>query len=306
MNKIPCCFLIILLTLSLLGAGCTSPATPEKGLQTNTVTPVTITTPLVPQSSVRTGNNLTGNSDDTAMQSLLSRIGGRVNRSLETLDQNISGAAKTLGDTGISGSAADWILEDLAASPPVIDAVTVTNGGEIAAVMPARFKKIIGDPVANQSHIRKGFTEGVPVLSGEFATVEGFNAAAIVYPVRSANGTVIGLISVPFNPELLLSDAISPLIDERVYEVTVIQSDGRIIYATNSSQVGMMSLSDPVFISRSDLTRFINQVISTGSGSGTYVVQDTATKPNVTVENSWTTVSLHGTPWRIILDTLKE
>lgn len=306
MKKIPCFILIILLALSLLGAGCTSPATPEKGLQTNTVTPVTITTPLVPQSPVRTGDNRTGNVDDRVMQSLLTRIGGRVNLSLETLDQNISGAAKTLGDAGISGSAADGILDNLAASPPVIDAVTVTNEGEIAAVMPARFRNVIGESVANQSHIIIGLRTGEPVLSGQFAIVEGSNASAIVYPVRSANGTAIGLISVPFDPERLLSDAISPLIDERVYEVTVIQPDGRIIYATNTSQVGMMSLSDPVFVFRPDLTRFINQVISADSGNGTYVVPGTATKPDVTVENYWATVSLHGTPWRIILDTLRE
>jgi hypothetical protein len=240
------------------------------------------------------------------MPSLLARIEGRVNRSLVTLDRNISGAAKTLGDTGISGSAANVILEKLAASPPVVDAVTVTNDGVIAAVMPARYQSVIGNNIANQSHIMKGFSTGAPVLSGEFAIVEGFNASSIVYPVQSTNGTVIGLVSMPFLPERLLSDAIRPLLDDRAYEVTVIQTDGRIIYATNTSQVGMISLSDPLFVSRPDLIRFINQVILADSGRGTYSVQDTATNTNKTVENYWTTVSLHGTPWRIILDTIRE
>ena len=171
--------------------------------------------------------------------------------------------------------------------------------------MPPRYQDVIGETVANQSHIIKGFATAAPVLSGEFATVEGFNASAIVYPVQSADGAVIGLLSVPFLSYSLLSDAINPLMGNNEYEVTVIQTDGRIIYATNTSQVGMMSLTDPLFISRPDLIRFVNRVTSTDSGSGIYTVSDMATKKNVTVENYWTTVSLHGTPWRIILDKIR-
>jgi len=305
MKRIPCFILIILLTLSLLGAGCTSPATPTKGWLTPLATQITPSVTMVPQSVVTMKETVPVTIDNPVMRSLLGRIEGRVNRSLDSLDRNISGVAKSLGSTGISGNAANNVLADLSASSSVIDAVTVTRSGTIAAAMPPRYQNVIGETVANQSHIIKGFATAAPVLSGEFTTVEGFNASAIVYPVQSADGVVFGLLSVPFLPASLLSDAISPLMDNNEFEVTVIQTDGRIIYATNTSQVGMMSLSDPLFVSRPDLIRFVKQVVSTNSGSGTYTVPDMATKKNVTVENYWTTVSLHGTPWRIILDTIR-
>jgi len=297
---------IALITLSLLGAGCTSPVSQEKGQQAGWITPGTTTAPPAPVYQVSKTGTIPGSDDDTIMPLLLSRIGEQVNRSLETLDRNISGAARTLGDSGISGSSADNTLEHLAASPAVIDAVTVADDGKIAAVMPARYQTIIGENVSDQSHIVKVLSTGNPVLSGEFKTVEGFNASAVVYPVRSANGTIIGLLSVPFLPESLLSGAIVPLLDNRVYEVTVIQMDGLIIYATNTSQVGMNSLSDPLFISRPDMALFINQVLSADAGRGTYPVHDATTNTTGTVENYWTTVGLHGTRWRVILDTIRE
>ena len=301
MRYIPVFILIILITLCLLGAGCTSPATPATGRQITTITPAA--PGATPEPAV---DNKTVTVAETGMPSLLARIEGEVNLSLCSLDQNISVAARSLGDTGISGSAANSTLGGLAASPRVIDAVTVTTDGVIAAVMPARFQGAISTTVANQSHIIKGLATGAPVLSTVFAAVEGFNASAIVYPVRTTDGTLIGLVSVPFQPESLLSDAISPLVDARVYEVTVIQADGRVLYATNTSQVGMSSLNDPLFASRPDLTRFINRVASEDSGRGNYSVHDPATNTNMTVENYWTTVSLHGTPWRIVLDTVRE
>jgi hypothetical protein len=306
MRRITDFIFIILIALSLLGVGCTRPAAPETWQQDNNIATGVTMAPTTPVHLVTETGAIPGTFNDTIMQSLLARIGGRVNRSLSSLDQNVSGAATSLGVTGISGSAANGILGSLAASPSVVDAVTVTNDGKITAVMSAGYLAVIGDNVADQSHIRTVLSTGAPVLSGEFRTMEGFSASAVVYPVRSANGTLIGLVSVPFLTEHLLSDAISPLVDDRVYEVTVIQADGRIIYATNASQVGMMSLSDPLITSRPDLARFVNQVISTDSGRGTYSVFDTGTNTNKTVENYWTTVSLHGAPWRIILDTVRE
>lgn len=297
---------ITLITFSLLGAGCTGLENQEKGHQSGWITPGTTTAPLVFVPQVSKTGTIPGSDDDARMLLLLSRIGEQVNRSLETLDRNISGAAGTLGDSGISGSAADIALEHLAASPAVIDAVTVANNGTIAAVMPARYNAVIGENISDQSHIMKVLSTGDPALSDEFTTVEGFKASAVVYPVRSANGTVIGVLSVPFLPENLLSGAIVPLLDNRVYEVTVIQMDGRIIYATNTSQVGMNSLSDPLFMSRPDMARFINQVLSADDGRGTYPVHDTTTNTTGTVVNYWTTAGLHGARWRVILDTIRE
>ncbi len=297
--------IITLITLSLYTAGCTSQVNQEKWQQAGWITLGTTIAPPAPVHQVSKPGTIPGTNDTTIMPLLLSRIGVQVNLSLETLDRNISGAARTLGYSGISGNVANNALEHLAASPAVIDAVTVANDGTIAAVMPARYQAVIGDNVSDQSHILKVLSTGNPALSDEFKTLEGFNASAVVHPVRSANGTVIGLLSVPFLPESLLSGAIVPLLDNRIYEVTVIQMDGRIIYATNTSQVGMNSRLDPPFISRPDMTSFINQVLSADSGRGTYLVHDTTTKTTGTVENYWTTVGLHGTRWRVILDTIR-
>lgn len=293
--------LLSIIIFSLLAPGCINPANNSQSYQVPVITPETTTNPVSPLPKATIPQAVPTVLNDTAMKSLLAQAGTRVNQSLSSLDENVSAAATLLDTAGISGNETFAILGNLTSLPSVVDAVTVAPDGNIAAVMPEKYQNVIGSPVANQSHIVKSFATGAPVLSGEFLTVEGFNAAADVYPVHAPNGTTLGLISVPFLPQVLLSGAISPLINNTDYEVTVIQTDGRIIYATNSSQVGLMTFDNPLFTSRPDLIRFARLVVSNESGSGTYM-----TLQNLTVENYWTTVSLHGTPWRIIIDKIQE
>jgi hypothetical protein len=301
MNALRDVTVIAIIIVSLLVSGCINPTNTSQGPRVPVITQKTTTNPVSLTPRATSPQTVPAVLNDTKMKSLLTQAAGRVIRSLQSLDGNVSAAATSLGNAGIAGPGALGILGNLTSSPSVVDAVTVTPEGNIAAVMPEQYQDVTGSPVANQSHIVRSFTTGEPVLSGEFLTVEGFYAAAVVHPVHSRNGTVLGLISVPFLPERLLSSAVSPLINGTGYEVTVLQTDGRIIYATNSSQTGLMTFDDPLFTSRPDIIRFARLVVSNESGSGTYLTQQ-----NRTVENYWTTVSLHGTPWRIIIDTIQE
>jgi hypothetical protein len=301
MNALRDVTVIAIIIVSLLVSGCINPTNIGQGPRVPVITRETTPAPGPLSSQITNSQAVPAALNDTTMKSLLTQSVNRVNHSLQSLDGNVSAAATSLGATGIAGPGALGILGNLTLSPSVVDAVTVTPEGNIAAVMPEKYQNVTGSSVASQTHIIRSFTTGEPVLSGEFLTVEGFNAAAVVYPVHSLNGTVLGLISVPFLPERLLSDAISPLINDTGCEVTVLQTDGRIIYATNSSQVGLMTFDNPLFTSRPDIIRFARMVVSNESGSGTYLTQQ-----NRTVENYWTTVSLHGTPWRIIIDKIRE
>ena len=58
---------------------------------------------MIPQTNGTMTETVPVTVDDPVMKSFLVRIEGRVNRSLDSLDRNISGAAKSLGSTGISG-----------------------------------------------------------------------------------------------------------------------------------------------------------------------------------------------------------
>jgi hypothetical protein len=301
MNALRDLMVIAIIIVSLLVSGCINPANTGQGPRVPVITRETTPADGLLPSQATSNQVVPAVLNDTKMKSLLIQAGNRLNRSLQSLDENVTAAATSLGTAGITGPEALGLLSNLTSSPSVVDAVTVTPEGNIAAVMPEKYQDVIGSSVANQTHIIRSFATGEPVLSGEFLTVEGFNSAALVYPVHSRNGTVIGLISVPFLPERLLSDAVGPLINGTGYEVTVLQTDGRIIYATNASQTGLMTFDDPLFTSRPDIIRFARLVVSNESGSGTYL-----TGQNLTVENYWTTVSLHGTPWRIIIDTVRE
>jgi hypothetical protein len=301
MNAVRDLMFMSIIIFSFLAPGCIYPANNRPGYQVQAIAPETTTHSVGTSQGTTIPQAVPTAFNDTEMKSLLNQTRIRVNQSLSSLDENVSAAATLLGPVGISGNETLAILDNLTSSPSVVDAVTVTPDGAIAAVMPEKYGNVTGSSVASQPHIIKGFTTGEPVLSQEFLTVEGFNAAAMVCPVHSRNGTVLGLISVPFLPQILLSDAISPLTNNTGYEITVIQVDGRIIYATNSSQIGLMTFDNPMFTSRPDLIGFARQVVENESGRGTYL-----TLQNVTVENYWTTVSFHGTPWRIIIDKIWE
>lgn len=221
---------------------------------------------------------------------------------LYTADAEVSATGDILTMTGITGQGADLALLSLAESNDwIVDAVTVSPDGKIAAVMPEQYQGVIGEYIGNQSHIVTILTDEKPALSPIFQTVEGFEAAAIAYPVFSSSHESTGGVSVPFRPDLLIGPLIANATRGTGYGIDVLQaSDGLILYDSDPTQIGKTP-DDPVYVKYPELRALASRIIRETSGTGTYQFPTPGTDQPVQKEAVWDTISLHGTEWRVVV-----
>jgi len=237
-----------------------------------------------------------------AQKAMLSSIMAAVDRELAVIDTATSDAARDFTQAGMGGPATQGVLECVVNSSPYVrDAVIVGPDGRILALAPEKYRDAIGADISEQSHIQQVFASRKPVLSEVFTTVEGFDSAAMVYPVIAPDGEMIGAISVPFSSEELLGDAIRSAMEAYPYTAFAIQTDGRLLYDLDPDEIGKMTLEDPIYQSYPDLLAIAQRVVAERSGSGEYSFLATGTKEKVVKVTIWDTVSLHGTEWRILV-----
>jgi hypothetical protein len=289
---------LILLILTLIGllvlAGCTQmpPSAPATTVPTVTETP---STPGSDQTST-----------NASLEQFLGALVPVLQDRLDTADAEVSATGEILTGTGITGPGADEALLSLSESNDwIVDAVTVAPDGTIAAVMPEQYQGVIGEYIGNQSHIVSILTDQKPALSPIFQTVEGFEAAAIAYPVSSSGGDLIGGISVPFRPDLLVGPLIMDSTSGTGYGVDVLQAtDGLILYDTDPAQIGKTP-DDPIYTEYPELRALFAEIMSQTSGSGTYRFATPGSNLSVEKEAAWDTISLHGTEWRVVVNSIR-
>ncbi|WP_128692954.1 cache domain-containing protein [Methanoculleus taiwanensis] len=249
-------------------------------------------------------SDLTENSLATrnGMRALLTGIEDGVDASLAAVDANVSEAARHFGAAGMTGEGTAGVLEYLvASSPAAVDAVTFGPDGRILAVAPEEYRESIGVDISEQAHIVRVLKEGEPALSGVFTTVEGFAAATIARPAASPSGEILGGVSLPFRPDLLLADVIVPAVNGTGTVVTVIQTDGRVLYDPDPAEIGKMTFADPIYADYPDLLTVARRVAAEPEGAGGYEFLATGSTEPVRKEIVWGTAALHGTEWRIVV-----
>ena len=217
MARLPLLPICILLALAaVLSAGCSS--APPDG------------TPFVPTTGVPPV--------DADPSAVLAMFVGDVNTTLEEMDRNAAFSAAELGATGLSGDGANASLTRLAASSPyAIDAVTITPDGRIAAAMPAEYGAAVGTHVGNQSHVQRGLADRLPLMSEVFRAVEGSEASVIQYPVTGGDGAFLGLVSIVFEPGLLLADRADRALSGTAPRAWAMAPDGCVICDPDPARV---------------------------------------------------------------------
>lgn len=80
--------------------------------------------------------------------------------------------------------------------------------------------------------------------------------------------------------------------------MTVIRTDGRVLYDTDRSRVGKMIFEDPRRADNPDLQDVARQIITERCGTTTYKFAADGGE-TVQKEITWTTTGLHGTEWRV-------
>ncbi|MFH1386776.1 MAG: hypothetical protein ABIH50_03820 [bacterium] len=232
----------------------------------------------------------------------------KINADLNRLDNDTKQTAEKLGSLDLTGPDANALLKGLYNDNNfVVNAVIVDLKGNIIAVGQDRYQGSIGENLSGQDHIIKLFKTGKPVLSSLFKTVEGFYAISLAYPISSAGGKTAGYLSVVFRPDTMMGNIINPyLANTPGVEVLAIQEDGLIIYDKDIMQIGKLTFSDPLYQNYPQLLKMAKQVTLQDSGTGTYEFPAGFGQLPVAKTTEWTTISLHGTEWRLIVSKTEK
>lgn len=184
-----------------------------------------------------------------------------------------------------------------AASPAIIDAAASDASGTVLAVEPAAYRGIEGMDIRAQDHIRHILASKRPIMSEVFTVAEGFPAAVIATPVFTNESRFAGFASVAFRPDVLIAGIAVPATNATPFQVMVVQTDGRVLYDTDPSQIGRMTFDDPLYAESPGLLDVAHRVAAERYGTAAYAF--TAGGETVQKEIIWTTAGLHGAEWRV-------
>ena len=238
--------------------------------------------------------------EDAEMTALLDRAETEITTGLFVLQESNKESAAKLSETGITGDAADRVLQEKLAgvSPYVISSLVIDPEGIVTAVAPAHYKSIVGTDLGYQPEVQYANAVKAPVLSHIFMLEEGFPGISLSYPVFSDDGSYLGYTDLTFRPEIFLRQYFSPLTEETGYEFMVLQTEGMILYETNEEEVGKNSISDPLY-QGTEIPELAEKVIAELSGQGEYTFWDGEWSREVQREIFWSTVTFDDTEWRV-------
>jgi hypothetical protein len=208
---------------------------------------------------------------------------------LHGIDKDLSLTASKLSGKGISGPKARIALRGLCERNSfAVDCAFVDRAGRMKMVEPQAYGKFEGADISGQEQVKRLHHSGKPVMSDVFLSLEGFEAVDLEHPVFSPQNMLVGSVSVLMKPEDLMSGILSEDAGkESPLEIWVMQVDGRVLYRGKKLKSGLDFLSSvPLMecITREKEGHGFSGLSGKGSGKDVF----------------WTTVSLHGTEWRIV------
>lgn len=240
----------------------------------------------------------TGNSNNAAkvgMVDTLNQIQVQTDAELDRIGQSLIYASEQLGTTGITGTQADAILSALAANSTfIIDSGTQNLDRTMVAVQPAEYNGTIGHDVGEQKWLNTNPNGAIsPMMTPVIPLIEDLDGVAMAAPVFNANKEMIGVVSVIFDPQVLLDASIKAVTTDAQYEFTVMQTNGVMLFDSHTT------VHDLNFFDSTDNAEVLavgSQIAKDSSGYGTYSIGDGQQK-----QSYWTTVSAYGGEWRLII-----
>lgn len=225
---------------------------------------------------------------------------GKIAAELTSLDSDLAAAAQQLSTVGLFSNSTGILRKLYDDHASIVDVATVNPEGFLMTIQPEQYKGSEGQRINEQPHFMEIQKTGRPALSGVFKTVEGFYAAALIYPVVNLKGQTIGYVSVVFKPDALMGNVIKQYTTS--VEAFALQKDGRVIYDRDIRQIGKMTFSDPVYQRYPDLLALASRITAEPSGAGTYTFPlGRLNGTPVRKATEWTTISLHGVEWRFVV-----
>lgn len=248
-------------------------------------------------------SSLSSQNKKEEMASLLLHDGASINSELQKLDGVVLNACQKLSSTGLTGAAAEQILNEIYTqnSDIIVNAATADKNDILLAVQPSNYSDIIGEDITDQEQNIEIHQTMRPAVSNLIQLVEGFPGIVMVAPVFNSNGLFIGSLSIVFLPHEL----IHPIVKDSVqgtYTIYALQKNGTLIY-DDSPEQGKNVFTDDEYQGYTELQAFIHNVVNMQSGYGTYSYFDdlSPSRPLVNKEAFWTTIGIHNTEWRLVI-----
>ncbi len=244
-----------------------------------------------------------GTDEDAAV--LLFHLQSDITTALEAMDGRLAHAAFDLGETDLNDTAARGVLSNLSGThPSIVDCTASDANGTLLAAEPAAYHDVEGTDLRDQPNVRHLLASKRPIMSEVITVAEGIPAAVISTPIFDED-QFAGFVSVVFRPDALIAGIVGPAVDGTPFQVIVIQKDGRVLYDTDHTQIGRMTLEDPLYADYPDLLDVARRTATERYGTATYGF---AAKGGQTVQKeiTWTTTGLHGTEWRVAVIQVVE
>ncbi len=220
---------------------------------------------------------------------------------LDRTDADLEVAAANLAQTGLASAETRAILNELCDKHPyVVDCCTVDQNGVIVAMEPEAYRESEGSNISDQEHVLRLQETQEPVLSLAFRAVEGFDAVALQWPIFAPDGKLSGSVSMLIRPGSLLATLIEPEVQGFPIDVWVMQTDGRILYDSDTEEIGRNLFTDPLYQPFPELLSLGVEIAANASRSGSYTFLGRGMSAPVEKSASWVTVGLHGTDWRVV------
>lgn len=248
-------------------------------------------------------SSLSSQNKKEEMASLLLHDGASINSELQKLDSVVLDACQKLSSTGLTGAAAEQILNEIYTqnSDIIVNAATADKNDILLAVQPSNYSDIIGEDITDQEQNIEMHQTMRPAVSNLIQLVEGFPGMVMVAPVFNSNGLFIGSLSIVFLPYELIHPIVKDSV-QGIYTIYALQKNGTLIY-DDSPEQGKNVFTDDEYQGYTELQAFIHNVVNMKSGYGTYSYFDdlSPSRPLVNKEAFWTTIGIHNTEWRLVI-----
>ena len=217
-----------------------------------------------------TNLSLTGQSEKELMATILIHDASSINLELQNIDDLLSETCQKLSVTGLTGTAAENILNNTYTqqSNVIVNAATADKNDILLCIEPSNYSNIIGQDIKNQEQNIEMHKTMRPAVSNLTHLVEGFPGIVMVAPVFNTGGQFIGSLSIVFLPYELIHPIVEDTV-QGIYTIYALQSNGTLIYDAGIEQ-GKNIFTDEEYQGYTELQTFIHQVVDTQSGYGKY------------------------------------
>jgi hypothetical protein len=237
----------------------------------------------------------------TTMEVMAKDLSGSINAGLTGLENSVASNSKALSTTGLSGPGATAVLDNnLLRYPWALSSLMISKDGVVMAAAPKNYEHVVGMNLSWQTQVQYANSARVPIVSGVFRMVEGFNGISQSYPVYSQSGEYLGYTDITYEPEMFLGRYIENATAGTEYDVWVAQADGTEIYDTTKEEIGKNILSDPAYADPV-LHEVLVKITGNKSGTAKYTFYNKDWNQYITKLAAWDTAGIDGAEWRVVV-----